>query len=140
MSILKSLTLTPAINKNAGNPRRQKLLNRLDVQLKMAEALINNSSYVPTKEKFKLDDATGLKNRVLVQKNVAKWWAKIDNIYYFSVRYGNKPLELSKGNFSIQVGEESDLVPTIKKVIEAVASGELDTLLENVTTNLSKKK
>ncbi|GAA6203865.1 DUF6641 family protein [Thalassotalea sp. SU-HH00458] len=140
MSILKSLTLTPAINKNAGNPRRQKLLNRLDVQLKMAEALINNNSYVPTKEKFKLDEVTGLKNKISVQKNVAKWWLKVDNIYYFSVRYGNKPLELSKGNFSIKVGDESDLVPTIKKVIEAVANGELDTLLENVTTNLSKKK
>ncbi|TYK66011.1 DUF6641 family protein [Colwellia echini] len=140
MSILKSLTLTPAINKNTGNPRRQKLLNRLDVQLKMAEALINNSSYVPTKEKFELDETTGLKTKRKIQKNVAKWWVKVDNILYFSVRYGNKPLELSKGNFSIQIGEESELVPTIKKVIEAVANGELDTLLENVTTNLTKKK
>jgi hypothetical protein len=140
MSILKSLTLTAALDKSSGNPRRQKLLNRLDVQLLIARAQVNNEIFTPTKEKFQLDKETGLKTKVSVQKNVAKWWKKIDNVYYLEVRYSNKPLELAKDLFAIEVGNEDQLVPTLEKVISAVANGELDSLLDKVTSHLSKKR
>jgi hypothetical protein len=140
MSILKSLTLTPALDKNSGNPKRQKLLKRLDVQLLMAKAYVNNEIYTPTKERFQLNKETGIKTKISVQKNIAKWWKKIDNIYYLEIRYGNKPLELSKGLFSIQIDDRNQLVPTLEKVISAVASGEFDPILEKVISHLSRKK
>jgi hypothetical protein len=140
MSILKSLSLAPAIDKSSSNPKRQKLLKRLDVQLKIAQAQVDGTDYVPTKEKFQTDKETGLKTKISVQKNVAKWWKKIDNVYFLEIRYSNKPLELAKDLFSIEVGSEDQLVPTLEKVIAAVASGELDPFLEKVTSHLSKKK
>jgi len=129
MSILNSLDLAPAIDKETINPKRQKLLKRLDVQLKMAKAEFEGLDYVPTKEKFKVDNDSGAKTRVTIQRNIGRWWKKIDNIYFLQIRYGNKALELSKGNFSIKIEKETQLVPTLEKVISAVAQGELDELL-----------
>tara|TARA_R110002167_G_scaffold192345_2_gene394834 strand:+ start:13966 stop:14388 length:423 start_codon:yes stop_codon:yes gene_type:complete len=140
MSILKSLTLTPALDKDTGNPKRQKLLKRLDVQLLMAKAYVNNEIYTPTKEKFQVDKETGLKTKISVQKNIAKWWKKIDNIYYLQVRYSNKPLELAPKLFNIEINDKAQLVTTLEKLISAVANGELDPLLEKITSHLSKKK
>lgn len=139
MSILDTLALAPAIDKSTTNPKRQKLLKRLDVQLKIAKSEFEGLDYVPTKEKFKLNKETGEKTKISVAKSVSKWWKKIDNIFYLSIRYGNKPLELSKGNFSIKVENENELVPTLEKVIEAVAKGELDELLEKAGKPPKKK-
>lgn len=139
MSILDTLALAPAIDKSTTNPKRQKLLKRLDVQLKIAKSEFEGLDYVPTKEKFKLNKETGEKTKISVAKSVSKWWKKIDNIFYLSIRYGNKPLELSKGNFSIKVENENELVPTLEKVIEAVAQGELDELLEKAGKPPKKK-
>jgi hypothetical protein len=71
---------------------------------------------------------------------VSPWYYKRNNQYFFEVRYGNKPLELSKGNHAIEIGEQENLVPTIETVIEAVVAGELDPLLDKVVSHLSKKK
>lgn len=140
MSILNSLTLTPAMDKNAGNPKRQKLLKRLDVQLLMAKAYVNNEIYTPTKEKFQIDKDTGIKTKVFLQKNVSRWWRKIDNVYYLEIRYSNKPLALAKDLFSIQIDNKDQLVTTLEQVITAVADGEFDPILAKVISHLSKKK
>jgi hypothetical protein len=140
MSILKSLTLTPAMDKNAGNPKRQKLLKRLDVQLLMAKAYVNNEIYTPTKEKFQIDKETGLKTKISVEKNISKWWKKIDNIYYLQIRYSNKPLELAPKLFNIEINDKNQLIKIIEQVISAVALGEFDPILEKVTSHLSRKK
>lgn len=71
---------------------------------------------------------------------MSPWFYKRNNQYFFEVRYANKPLELSKGNHAIEVGEKENLVPTITTVIEAVVAGEVDSLLDKIISHLSKKK
>jgi len=142
-SLLSSLKVTSRPEKTSENPllkRREKLLSKLDQQLAMANALINDDTYTAYREKWQKNTETGQQEKIRIPKNVAKWFYKRSNQYFFEVRYANKALELSKGNHAIEVGELTNLTKTISTVIDAVVAGELDTLLENVTTNLSKAK
>lgn len=142
-SLLSSLKVTSRPEKTSENPllkRREKLLSKLDQQLAMANALVNDEAYTAYREKWQKNTETGQQEKIRIPKNVAKWFYKRSNQYFFEVRYANKALELSKGNHAIEVGELTNLTKTISTVIDAVVAGELDTLLENVTTNLSKTK
>ena len=142
-SLLSSLKVTTRPEKTSDNPvlkRREKLLTKLDQQLAMATALTNGETYTAYREKWQKNPETGQQEKVRVAKNVARWFYKRNNQYFFEVRYANKALELSKGNHAIEVGELDNLIPTIKTVVDAVVAGELDSLLENVVTPLSKKK
>ena len=142
-SLLSSLKVTSRPEKTSDNPllkRREKLLSKLDQQLAMADALINGETYTAYREKWQKNPETGQQEKIRIPKNVAKWFYKRNNQYFFEVRYANKALELSKGNHAIEVGALENLIKTINTVSDAVVAGELDALLENVTTNLSKKK
>lgn len=143
MSILKSLTLSARPEKTSDNPilkRREKLLAKLDQQLAMAKAHIAGETYTAYREKWQKNAETGQQEKVQIPKRISPWYYKRNNQYFLQIRYGNTALELSKGNHAIDVGEQDNLVATIGTVIEAVVAGELDSLLENVTTNLTKKK
>ncbi len=143
MSILKSLTLSTRPEKASDNPlikRREKLLSKLDQQLAMANALVNGETYTAYREKWQKNLETGEQEKVQKIKRVSPWFYKRNNQYFLEVRYANKALELSKGNHAIEVGELGNLTKTISTVIDAVVAGELNTLLENITTNLSKSK
>ena len=142
-TLLSSLKLSTRPEKTSDNPvlkRREKLLTKLDQQLAMAKAHIAGESYTAYREKWQKNPETGAQEKVKIPKNVAKWFYKRNNQYFFEVRYGNQALELSKGNHAIEVGEQDNLVATISTVINAVVAGELDTLLEKVITPLTKKK
>lgn len=142
-TLLSSLKVTSRPEKTSDNPllkRREKLLAKLDQQLAMANALVNGETYTAYREKWQKNPETDQQEKVQIPKRVSPWFYKRSNQYFFEVRYANKALELSKGNHAIEVGELDNLAKTIGTVIEAVVAGELDTLLENVTTNLSKKK
>ena len=85
------------------------------------------------------DADTGLKRVVSVSKRVKAWWfATETNRLALSIRYGSQVLELSKGKFSIDVADTSQLVPTLQLVIEAVRDGELDAQIANAATSLRK--
>jgi hypothetical protein len=142
-SLLSSLKVTARPEKTSDNPvlkRREKLLAKLDQQLAMAKAHIAGETYTAYREKWQKNPETGQQEKVQIPKNVAKWFYKRNNQYFFEVRYANKALELSKGNHAIEVGELDNLTKVIHTVIDAVVAGELDPLLEKVSTNLSKKK
>jgi hypothetical protein len=120
--------------------RREKLLAKLDQQLAMANALVNNETYTAYREKWQKNPETGQKEKVKLPKQINPWFYKRNNEYFMEIRYSNKTIELSKGSHAISVGELDNLTKTISTVIDAVIAGELDDLLENVTTNLSKIK
>ncbi|WP_286233695.1 DUF6641 family protein [Thalassotalea sediminis] len=139
-SLLSSLNVTARPEKTSDNPvlkRREQLLKRLDQQLAMANAHINGETYTAYREKWQKNPETGQQEKVHIPKNVAKWFYKRNNQYFLEIRYANKALELSKGSHAIQVGEQGNLTTVIRTVIEAVVAGELDPLLEKVSTNLS---
>jgi len=141
--LLSSLKLSARPEKTRDNPllkKREKLLIKLNQQLAMAQSHVAGETYTVYKEKWQKNEETGQQEKIQIPKKVSPWFYKRNNQYFFEVRYGNKPLGLSKGNYAIQVGEQEDLVATIETVIEAVVSSELDPLLEKVTSHLSKKK
>jgi hypothetical protein len=141
--LLSSLKLAARPEKGSDNPtlkKREKLLSKLSQQLAMAQSHVAGETYTVYKEKWQKNAETGQQEKIQVPKKVSPWFYKRNNQYFFEVRYGNKPLELSKGNHAIEVGEQENLVTTIETVIEAVVAGELDLLLDKVTSHLSKKK
>jgi len=142
-TLLSKLKLSTRPEKTSENPtlkKREKLLTKLNQQLAMAQSHVAGETYTVFKEKWQKNKETGQQEKIQVPKKISPFYYKRNNQYFFEVRYGNKPLELSKGNHAIEVGEKENLVPTIETVIEAVVAGELDPLLDKVTSHLSKKK
>jgi hypothetical protein len=141
--LLSSLKLSARPEKASENKtlrKREKLLTKLNQQLAMAKSHVAGETYTVYKEKWQKNTETGQQEKIQIPKKVSPWYYLRNNQYFFEVRYGNKPLELSKGNHAIEVGEQENLIPTIETVIEAVVAGELDPLLDKVTSHLSKKK
>ena len=56
-------------------------------------------------------------------------WTDENGKVMLEVRYGNKRLEIKPKKAAIEVGEMSNLVPTLKLLKEAVEAGELDKVL-----------
>jgi hypothetical protein len=143
MSILNKLSLTARPEKTSENPtlkKREKLLTKLNQQLAMAQSHVAGETYTVFREKWQKNAETGVQEKIQIPKKVSPWFYLRNNQYFFEVRYGNKPLELSKGNHAIEVGEKENLVSTIETVIAAVVAGEVDDLLNKVISHLSKKK
>lgn len=120
--------------------RRDKLISRLQIQLEMATAMVNGESYTCYKEKWQKNEETGQQEKVKVAKKVSPWFYAKGGKYYLEVRYANKPLELSKGNHAIEIGEKENLPATIQTVIDATANGELDKAIELVSNSLPINK
>jgi hypothetical protein len=129
MSKLNSLHLVAYERPSNNNPtlkRRQKLLDKLSEQLRIAE----DSSYQPTTLKW-VTDAEGERKRVEVPKRVKQWWGKDANgNTVLTVRYGSKPLELAKGKQAIKLASNDDVAKTLRVIAEAVEAGELDAVIE----------
>ena len=112
--------------------RRAKLLERLDEQLAMVNALIAGELYT---RKRRVWDENENGQRVLVDKvkRARPWyWMSGAGGCYFSVWYGSKVLELKPGMTAIAVNRRDDLPEAIKTIIEAVRLGELDIQIEDV--------
>jgi hypothetical protein len=143
MSILNKLSLTARPEKTSENPtlkKREKLLTKLNQQLAMAQSHVAGETYTVFREKWQKNAETGVQEKIQIPRKVSPWFYLRNNQYFFEVRYGNKPLELSRGNHAIEVGEKENLVSTIETVIAAVVAGEVDDLLNKVISHLSKKK
>ncbi|KPV97946.1 hypothetical protein AN214_00332 [Pseudoalteromonas sp. P1-9] len=137
-SILSSLKAVarPEKSTTPEAKRRDKLINRLQVQLEMATALVNGESFTCYKEKWQKNEETGQQEKVKIAKKVSPWFYTKGGKYYLEVRYANKPLELSKGNHAIEVGDKESLPIVIQTVIDATANGELDKAIEMVASKL----
>lgn len=120
--------------------RRDKLISRLQIQLEMATALVNGESYTCYKEKWQKNEDTGQQEKVKIAKKVSPWFYAKGGKYYLEVRYANKPLELSKGNHAIEVGDKESLPTVIQTVIDATVNGELDKAIELVSNSLPINK
>ena len=112
--------------------RRAKLLEKLDDQLAMVQALIAGELFTRHRRVWQTNDEG---KRVLVErvKRTRAWyWMSGVGGCYFSVWYGSKVLELKPGMTAIQVNKRDDLPDAIRAVINAVQQGELDIQIEDV--------
>jgi capsid portal protein len=143
MSYLTKLTISNATRQVSGNPidaRRANLLAKLDEQLAMATALVENRPFNATRKVW-VEQEDGTKQRIERAKRLSAWyWQDVSGKFLFEVRYGAQKLELAKGKHAIDVGSKDKLVDVIKTVIGAVQGGELDAVLNSVTASKSRKQ
>jgi len=129
MSILKTLKLTAATRNAPLTPEqmlRGKLVRYLTEQKALVEAEINGTSFVATK-KVTRKNAEGENIRVDAPRHVRKgWFVDAEGKMFFQIRYGSKPLELTKGMNAVQVESLAELPSLIASIIEAINAGELD--------------
>ena len=131
-SHLSSLQLTKQHKVHNQDPiiqRRNKLIERLEVQREMAKCLIENEVFTAFKEVMKIDEETGNKQKVQVPKQIKPWFYLYDGQYYTTIKYGAKTLELNKGLHAITVGDKNALTSVYDTVIAGVQAGELDSQL-----------
>ena len=135
MSHLSSLKIVAQQQKRLQSKtehRRAKLLEKLDDQLGMVQALIDGEVYSRTRKVWRENDAG---ERVLVErpKRMRAWyWMSGAGGCYFQVWYGSKVLELKPGMTAIQAATKEELPEVIRAVMEAVKFGELDIQIEDV--------
>ena len=112
--------------------RRAKLLEKLDDQLAMVQALIAGELFIRHRRIWQKDDQG---ERVLIErpKRTRAWyWMSGAGGCYFSAWYGSKIIELKPGMTAIQVNKREDLPDAIRSVMDAVRQGELDIQIEDV--------
>ena len=105
---------------------RGKLVSYLNEQKALAEAEISGTSFVATK-KVTRKNAEGENIRVDAPRHVRKgWFTDAEGKMFFQIRYGSKPLELTKGMNAVEVENLAELPSLIASIIEAINAGELD--------------
>ncbi len=137
---LASLKLSAAIKPttvSAIQVRRNKLVKRLGEQLELAKAQLSGTQFIPTKFRTIVENDTGLRKQVQVNKRIKQWWFVTDSgKLALSVRYGARLLELAKGKFAVEVSSEKELVPTLEIIKAAVLDGELDAAIDAASSKL----
>lgn len=134
---LKFVTAKLAKGMEPKQMRRNKMSKKIREQLDIAEAEIAGFTHTATKKRSIMNSTTGLMESVEVPKRLKPWWWVQDNgKWCLMLRYGSKPLEISKGKNAIEVGGLDDLVAKLKIIKTAVEAGELDTHMEALSTQL----
>jgi hypothetical protein len=117
--------------------RRNKLAKRLWEQAELAKAQQAGTQFTATKFRTVVENDTGLRKQVEVNKRVKQWWFTTDSgKLALSVRYGARLLELAKGKFAVELASEKELVPTLEIIKAAVLAGELDAAIDTASNKL----
>ena len=111
--------------------RRVKLIEKLEEQLALAEALINGERYEPLRRVW-ATNSDGERVRIERTKRVRPWYWLNAAGCFFSVYYGSKLVKLDGEMTAVSLADRSELPDTIRAIIEAVRAGELDLAIEEV--------
>jgi hypothetical protein len=136
---IKLVEMTRKVKASAEQQRRAKLIEQLQEQLKMAEAMLNGTEYERTKSTWD-KDAEG--NRVRVHKpvRVRAWWDVTGNAVQFGLRYGAVPLQLQPGKSAVEVAKLAELPAVIRLLITAAEAGEMDAAIAGVMARRGPKE
>jgi hypothetical protein len=127
----KQLHLSPIVI------RRNKLISKLHEQIELCEAKREGKSYAPTRLKTYVNKTSGERVTAEVPKRVKEWFwvGNESNKINLSVKYGAKTLVLNKKTKAnaIELTSGDELVATLKALKIAVANGELDEAIAEVS-------
>ena len=122
---LKLIEFKPQQAQGRINVRRQKLVDKIEQQLKLAA----DPLYTPTKLIWATNES-GVKMRREVPKRIKRWWCEnVDGSAQLTIRYGSKPLEIVKGKNAIACESVAVISSTLECVRQAVIDGEFDIIL-----------
>jgi hypothetical protein len=138
MSTLSTLKLVTGKKNTTVNPiihRRNKLLAKLQEQLQLCEARKSGQNYAPKRLKTITNKVTGERATVETVKRVKEWFWQADNgRIALSIKYGSKTLPLNKkGANAVEVANGNELIAALKTLQHAVANGELDEAIAEVS-------
>ena len=140
MSTLNGLKLVVSKKQLHASPtiiRRNKLIKKLHEQLALCEAQQEGKTYAPLRIKTYVNKATGERMTTEVAKRIKEWfWVSNDNNKInLSVKYGAKTLVLNKKTKAnaIELASGDELIATLKALKIAVANGELDDAITEVS-------
>ena len=139
MSTLNSLKLVASKKNQSVAPivvRRNKLIQKLHQQLELCEAQKSGNTYAPKRLRTFTDKHSGERKTIETIKRVREWfWVGDNGKINLAVKYGAKTLALNKkGANAIELGNADELIATIKSLKSAVANGELDDAINEVST------
>jgi hypothetical protein len=136
MASLQQLKLISAKRQQSVDPtqfRRFKLAGRLDDQIALAQAMLEQRTY--TKERVRsVRDASGVRTSVQVHTRVKPWWWVMENgKLALSIRYGSRVIALSPKSNAIECASLKDVVQALATVKAVVEAGELDAAITAVS-------
>ena len=134
-AILSSLKLVNAKRQITNDPihfRREKLSQKLSVQIQMAQSLKNGEEFSVKRMKKITDEFSGVTSMIEVNKRVRQWWFVNNETKRVAVQlfYGNKLIDLAKGKNAVEVSNGDELISVLMKLKDAVNDGSLDTQIE----------
>ena len=140
MSTLNGLKLVVSKKQLHASPtiiRRNKLIKKLHEQLALCEAQQEGKTYAPLRIKTYVNKATGERMTTEVAKRIKEWFwvSNENNTINLSVKYGAKTLVLNKKTKAnaIELASGDELIATLKALKIAVANGELDDAIAEVS-------
>jgi hypothetical protein len=140
MSTLNGLKLVVGKKQLNASPtiiRRNKLIKKLHEQLALCEAQREGKTYAPLSIKTYVNKATGERMTKEVAKRIKEWFwvSNENNKINLSVKYGAKTLVLNKKTKAnaIELANGDELIATLKALKIAVANGELDDAIAEVS-------
>jgi len=117
--------------------RRNKLISKLHEQLELCEAQREGKTYAPVRLKTFVNKTSGERMTTEVAKRVKEWfWVNNENNKLnLVVKYGAKTLMLNKKSKAnaIELASRDELITTLKALKIAVANGELDDAIAEVS-------
>ena len=137
MSVLDQFKFTQktcTMNHSPEARLRGRLVEGLQEQIKAAEAYIAGEPYQRFGERWVQNPETGEKELKNLRLRFTPWfWADQDGSYCVGLRYGNRWLEIKPKKTTIELENAEALVPTLQALLDAVNTGELDTVLQKAS-------
>lgn len=142
-SILDTLSFTD-VSRQIGTvdkltQAKQRIMEAIDNQISYAKQAIKGQAPI-AKRVTTVTDEDGAKRKIEQDYAPRVWWFEApDENVYLNVRYGNRPLALTKaGKVAIKAGALKDVPKVLETVKKAVEAGELDALLKQVSKREKK--
>jgi len=113
-----------------------KLIGRIHEQILLVTAKKQGTTYAPKRLKTVTNKQTGESKTVETVKRVKEWfWVNDTGSINLAIKYGAKTLPLNKkGANAIEVADGEELLNTLQLIKQAVAEGELDDYITEVSS------
>ena len=138
MAALQGLKLISAKREVQTNPlqfRRSKLVSRIDEQISLAQAAIEQRTY--TKQRARsVKDEHGFRSTIQTQVRVKQWWFDNNGKLALTIRYGSRVIALSPKSNAVECATLKDVVAALQVIRAAVEGGELDTQITQASERL----
>lgn len=132
LAALKFVTHKRPAQLPAVQVRRNKLVAKLDEQLKFIAARQQGHSFAPLHLRSVRDRDTGMLKRIELPKRIRPWFFTSDaGKICLQIKYGSRVIDVSgKNKPTIELASADELIRTLELVRTATLTGELDAQLE----------